>query len=134
MTKMSPTPEQIATDANTSLEQLTKLAKQSLKILKLIAKNPNADPELLRKLASGAYEKIRESVAGNPNTPTDVILDLGANFPKQMLNNPVFPLLMLENSNLAKEMPWQTRNKLYGYKTCPEPLRSQIKAMDDIPF
>ncbi|MUG91890.1 hypothetical protein F7734_05150 [Scytonema sp. UIC 10036] len=33
-----------------------------------------------------------QAVAGNPNTPSDVLLQLGAEFPSELLNNPVFLL------------------------------------------
>ena len=132
---MHVNPEQQATGKDFLPEQLTMLAKDIIKLLQFVANHPNTDPELLRELAAYDFAKILEGIASNPNTPTDVLLDLGAKFPGQLLNNPVFFLLILENPNLLKEMPWQTRNKLYDYKGCPEPLRSQLQAAGgDIPF
>lgn len=47
-------------------------------------------------------------LATNPNTPTEVLLNLGAEFPEQLLDNPVFFLLLLENLNLVEQMPVTT--------------------------
>ncbi|WP_414514888.1 hypothetical protein [Nostoc sp. PCC 9305] len=74
----------------------------------LVAAEPSTDPELLRELALSTDKITRQSVAGNPNTPSDVLLKLGAEFPSQLLDNPVFPLLLLENLNLVAEIPLPT--------------------------
>ena len=55
------------------------------------------------------------NLATNPNTPTEVLLNLGAEFPEQLLDNPVFFLLLLENLNLVEQMPVTT---LHPYDSC----------------
>lgn len=117
---MHPTTQKQAADENTSPEQLRMLVAQSIEILRLVANNPSADPELLRELASNAFAKILEGVASNPNTPTDVLFDLGQRFPGQLLNNPVFSLLMLENPNLLEQMSFPMQSALYEHSECPE--------------
>lgn len=47
-------------------------------------------------------------MAANPNTPTEILLKLGAEFPEQLLSNLVFSLLLLENPNLVEQMPLTT--------------------------
>ncbi|MGF1488023.1 MAG: hypothetical protein ACFBSE_13120 [Prochloraceae cyanobacterium] len=80
------------------------------------AENENTPADRLRELARNYYPAIREKVAANPNTPTDVLLDLGAEFPERLLDNPVFDLLLLENLNLAEEIPIKTLEALIKTK------------------
>ncbi|MBA3923243.1 MAG: hypothetical protein H0X31_16740 [Nostocaceae cyanobacterium] len=88
---MQFSPEQQASDENTPSDRLWVLAKQSMELGRLVAKNPSADPELLRELVSSNDKAICEEVVSNPNTPTDVLLSLAELFPQQFLSNPVFP-------------------------------------------
>ena len=62
-----PTPKQEAANENTSQGRLRELAKASVELVRLVATNPNADPELLRKLGSSSDQTTREGVASNPN-------------------------------------------------------------------
>lgn len=84
---MHLTPQQAA-DENTPPEQLRILVNQCIEIIKLIAAHSSAEPELLRELASCGDKIICPAVVSNPNTPTDVLLALGA-FPGQLLENPL---------------------------------------------
>lgn len=91
---------QQAADENTPPEQLRILVNpfQDMEILRLVAPHSSAEPELLRELASYGDKTICQAVVSNPNTPTDVLFALGAKFPGQLLENPVFSLLLLEGS------------------------------------
>ncbi|GJD15813.1 hypothetical protein RIVM261_007690 [Rivularia sp. IAM M-261] len=73
-----------------------------------LAQDINANPEILRTLSFSEYKATREAVAANPNTPTDVLLELGAEFPAQLVENPIFSLLLLENPALLQEIPLPT--------------------------
>ncbi len=117
---MHITPEQQASDENTPCDRLWVLAKQSIELGRLVAKNPSADPELLRELTVSNDKVICEGVAGNPNTPTDVLLNLAELFPQQLLLNPVFLLLLLENPNLPVEISYWTLLKLLDQLEIPE--------------
>lgn len=66
---------------------------------KQLAASPDTSPEQLRELAAISSKSISFRVAANPNTPIDVLWKLGTKFPKQLLENPVLPLLLLENPN-----------------------------------
>ena len=55
-----------------------------------IASNPNTKPQVLRELASSRSCNLRRLVAKNPNTPTDVLWQLGVDFPEAILENPIF--------------------------------------------
>ena len=77
-----------------------------------IAINPNTSPQVLRQLAASKSWELRQLVASNPNTPTDLLWKLGVDFPEAILSNPVFELLQLEHLNLAAEIPHHTLTSL----------------------
>lgn len=101
----SPSLQQEAVSEKTSSARLKELAGVSPDLARLVARNPGATPELLRELAGRRDPHTRKNVAANPNTPTEVLLKLGEEFPQEVLNNPVFSLLFLENPNILNEMP-----------------------------
>lgn len=124
---MHLTPEQQAADENTPPQQLRMLVNQCIEILRLVAQNPNTDSELLRDLANSNYETIREAVTSNPNTPTDLLVySLGKQFPGQLLENPVFNLLMLENPNFLDDLNVFTADSLIDFPGTPEELRKRL--------
>jgi hypothetical protein len=81
------------------------------------ASNPQTNPQTLRQLANDSDWQIRRSIANNPNTPTDVLWQLGIDFPEAVLTNPIFPLLQLEHLRLAAEIPPCTLTSLLQ---CPQ--------------
>lgn len=127
------TPEQQAAAENTPPEQLYKLAKRSRALARIVAGNPNADPELLRLLAK-SDRATREEVASNPNAPVDVLLTLGAEFPCQFLENPIFPLLLLENPNLVSEIPIPTLCSLIQQPDVPPAFTSWVMEQSNREF
>lgn len=52
---------------------------------------------LLQQLADDEDAEVRRAVASNPNTPQDVLLTLGREFPDAIVANPIFNILLLEN-------------------------------------
>jgi hypothetical protein len=101
----SPSLQQEAVSEKTSSARLKELAGISPELARLVASNPGATPELLRELVGSRDAITRQNVAANPNTPTEVLLNLGEEFTEEVLNNPVFSLLFLENPNIINEMP-----------------------------
>jgi hypothetical protein len=99
---------QEATNEKTPPDRLSELAKINSAVAGLVANNPNATPEILTELADREEDFIRKNVAANPNTPTEVLWKLGEEFPQEVLENAVFPLLLLENPNLLEEIPQKT--------------------------
>src|ERR687885_2541233 len=89
--------QQEAGNELTSSDRLTKLTTDSNELARQVALNPSTPPELLQKLAKSGNATTRLHVAANPNTPTKVLLNLGSEFPEALLDNPIFPLLLLEN-------------------------------------
>jgi hypothetical protein len=96
--------EQEAVCENTSADRLRELVQMGLDLAKRVARSASADSELLQELSFHEDAIVRQGVASNPNTPTEVLLRLGAEFPSELLDNPVFSLLILENPNLVNEM------------------------------
>ncbi|MDJ1174262.1 hypothetical protein [Roseofilum capinflatum] len=76
------------------------------------ANDPNTDPKVLRSLASHDDPKVRALVTSNPNTPSDVLFELGVAFPERLLNNPIFSLLSLENPYFIADLSLQTQLSL----------------------
>ena len=85
-----------------------------------LAADPTTDPLHLKKLADTDDRRILETIAGNPNAPTEVLLQLGAEFPEQLLNNPVFPLLCLGELNQVHNIPLNTLCRLLQQPNVPE--------------
>lgn len=81
------------------------------------ASNPNTPPQLLRQFANHSNWQLRRLVARNPNTPTDILWQLGIDFPDAVLTNPIFSLLQLEHLHLAAEIPACTLTSLLQ---CPQ--------------
>lgn len=69
-----------------------------------LACDPATSPVLLRKLAGSSDGILRQCVASNSNTPIDALQKLGAEFPEQVLANPIIPLLFLENHKILDEL------------------------------
>ncbi|MBV6628285.1 MAG: hypothetical protein KI793_36090 [Rivularia sp. (in: Bacteria)] len=99
---------QEAASENVSPQRLEELSNINIELTRIVAKNANTAPNLLRDLSSNSDRIIRANIAGNPNTPTDILLELGADFPQQLLENPVFSLLLLENPNFVADIPVAT--------------------------
>jgi hypothetical protein len=83
------------------------------------ARNPQTAPERLRVLASQASPEVRRAVAGNPNTPEEVLLRLAVHFPEEVAGNPVLELLLLVNPNWLAEIPGYARGRLLGHPQAP---------------
>jgi hypothetical protein len=116
----SPSEKEEAANQNTSQVRLEELARTSIELARIVAKNSNTSTNLLNELASSSDEITRKGVVSNPNTASDVLFKLGKLFPKQLLDNPIFPLLILENPNLTENIPTAT-------------LRSLLK-QDEVPY
>jgi hypothetical protein len=81
------------------------------------AANPESPPALLRVLARNV--KSAKYVTTNPNAPLDLLYQLGEIFPQEFLENPIFPLLLLENPNFLNDLPMPTLRALLSLRTLP---------------
>ena len=68
-----------------------------LEIGRQLAKDETTASEVLVNLAKNEDYTIRQYVAANPNTPIEVLLSICFEFPVEVINNPIIPLLILEN-------------------------------------
>ncbi|MEW6491453.1 MAG: hypothetical protein AB1589_02720 [Cyanobacteriota bacterium] len=103
----------------TDYNHLSQSVTDSTEKARQLAQAPSTSPELLRKLASSKDASTRLYVVANPNTPTNVLWKLGVQFPKQLLDNPIFSLLLLENPNLVKVIPLPTLQSLVKQENVP---------------
>ncbi|AFY55296.1 Leucine rich repeat protein [Rivularia sp. PCC 7116] len=99
---------QEAASENISPQRLEELSNINIELTRIVANNANTAPDFLRNLSSESDRIIRANITGNPNTPTDILFELGADFPQQLLENPVFSLLLLENPNFVADIPVAT--------------------------
>jgi large-conductance mechanosensitive channel len=83
------------------------------------ARNPETKPEQLQKLAEVRDTGTQRWVAKNPNTPPDLLLKLGEKFPRELLSNPVFNLMLLEDANLFETMPQATLKRIMAVRDIP---------------
>ena len=72
----------------------------------------NTSPEILTQLAKSKDHQTRKYVAKNPNTPVEILFELGCEFPGEFLNNPIFLLLILEDPNFITKIPLKTLRSL----------------------
>jgi len=64
------------------------------------AQDENTPPDILAELAKIEDDAVRQGVTSNPNTPTEILIKFGAIYPRELLNNPIFNLLFLEDIDL----------------------------------
>lgn len=119
--------QQEAIDENSSPDRLFELATKSIELARLVASNLSTSSELLGLLAYSSDLLTRQNVAANPNTPPNELIELGAQFPEQLLNNPVFSLLFLENPALVNQIPHPTLRSLLKCENLPHSLKQMFK-------
>lgn len=76
----------------------------SIEIKRNLAASEDTPADVLAELSDDSDEYILKLIASNPNTPIEVLLRLWIDFTEEIIANPVFSLLMLENpeSNLIQ--------------------------------
>ncbi len=88
------------------------LSTQTMSAAIQTALDPHTNPGILRQLAIEPDGQLRRKIASNPNTPTDLLWQLGVDFPEAILANPIFDLLQLEHLDLATKIPPATLTSL----------------------
>lgn len=125
------TPQQEAKSESTPAKRLGELAEQSSTLARLVARNAAASATLLKKLGSHSDATVRKWVTLHPNTPPKVLAKLATQFPEQLLDNPAFDVLLLENPDLLNELPAGTRRSLLKREKCPVSFLAWLAQDDD---
>ncbi|MEM8676577.1 MAG: hypothetical protein AAGF83_22340 [Cyanobacteria bacterium P01_G01_bin.67] len=98
-----------------------------------LAKDETTPPDTLANLANSEDIQTRKYFASNPNTPVKILLKICFEFPQEVIENPIIPLLILENSDLStcKILFWII--KIPDLSTCKICLDfNEIKQLTDI--
>jgi hypothetical protein len=99
---MRPTDE--ASSSETTPERFIELSALSDELALLVAQNPCAPSTLLTTLLAYKKDNIRHAVVQNPNTPVVKLLLFAEKYPRAFQENPLLPLLLLEDPNFFKRM------------------------------
>lgn len=105
-----------------SAEELSGAFGQYVEADRVIASHPNASADLLEKLSHSTDKSTRRRVVGNPNTPAEVYVHLGQQFPREFLANPALDLLLIVNPGLMEEVPEALLIRLLKHADCPSSL------------
>ena len=119
--------ERAAEDPATDPALLTQLAE--IPVLRyVLAANPSTPTETLLLLSQMGEADVCAAVAANPNTPIDRLLTLAESYPRQFLDNPALPLLLVEDPNLPGRLSYQAVASLMRYEDAPTGLMLQLAA------
>lgn len=90
-----------------------------------VAENPGflsafgQDPGLLKNFKIGDRQLLLRHVARNPSLSIEVLLNLAAEFPQEVADNPMFLLLFLENPELLQEMQRHSLVQILSHQQVP---------------
>lgn len=87
-----------------------------------LAQDEQTPPDVLRELSKTSSPTVLEHIALNPNAPTEVLVRLGQRFPDALMENPVLPLLLIENPRLFADMTDETALRLIHHPKADETL------------
>jgi len=94
----------------------------------LLAQDPATPPRQLQELGQGVNSRaIKEAVVRNPNSPPALLLRLAGRYWQPFLENPVLPLLLLEDPGLPHRLPLRVLRALVRREGVP-PLILQTLA------
>jgi hypothetical protein len=134
--KPPPIPEETlkrreAAAAGTAPARLGMLAKESVALARLVARNSSSPAALLEKLGSHRDPGVRKWVTRNANTPAVVAARLGAQFPTQLLENPAFDLYLLEYPDLLERIGIGALRSVLRRPNCPRGLFAYASRFED---
>jgi hypothetical protein len=88
-----------------------------------IAMDPLSSHDELRRLVQSTEPGVRRAIACNPNIPRDVVVLLLRMFPFEIVANPGWQLLLLENPGfIEREVSHFAIAKMLNEQTLPEEL------------
>jgi hypothetical protein len=85
-----------------------------------VARNPNTVPEKLQKLSKSSDFLTCQALTRHPNTPPEALLSLISDCPYEVIENPMFGLMLLENPRLIAEMDAEILESLFQQEDVPE--------------
>jgi hypothetical protein len=85
-----------------------------------IARNPDTTPEKLQELANSHDRLTRHALVKNLNTPPEALLYLVQDFPFEVVEHPMFSLMLLENPRLIEEMNHNVLVSLFKHQKIPD--------------
>ena len=91
-----------------------------------LALDPGTQAHLLRQLVRAQDKRIQAAVAGNPNVPLDLLWTLSGEFPGEVLRNPCFELLSLEDPLWLEKPPARAVAELTNHPEAPEWFLEQM--------
>ena len=106
------------------------MTKQTTPLL-LEATDPMTPPLRLGRLALSRDASLRHAVAGNPNTPSEVLWRLAVRDASAVLENQVLDFLILENPNFLAELPTFARVSFLRCKDVPPAWLDWVLAWGD---
>jgi hypothetical protein len=88
-----------------------------------VASDPSTSHEELRRLVQTTDSELLRAIAKNPNIPRDLVVLLLRPFPYEIVANPVWQLLLLENPGFVeREMSQFAISKMLDEQELPEML------------
>jgi hypothetical protein len=70
---------------------------EEILLRKSSAQNLKTTVKDLQDLSNDVEAEVRKAATGNPNMPIEILLKLGKEFPDEVINNPIFMMMVLEN-------------------------------------
>lgn len=93
------------------------------------AMDPATPPKTLAKLANNP--DMAPVVAGNPNASAELLMTLAADHPREFLDNPALPFLLLEAPDLPQRMSRAAAAAVARFADVPLVILKQFSASDD---
>ncbi len=107
---------ELASDLDSTAEQLAQLVNKCIDINRLLAKHPRTPSKILDDICQFSQydaESMR-NVIRNPNVPIDALIFFGHEYPSDLMRNPALNLLLIERPDLISEIP-----ELLEISDCP---------------
>ncbi|MBO0781021.1 MAG: hypothetical protein J2P37_19555, partial [Ktedonobacteraceae bacterium] len=115
-----------ASSIDTPTARLAELALDPI-LMPLIAANPATSAATLEQLASRQDERLNRAIAGNPNAPLPLLLELAKAFPQEFLTNPAFPFFMMTHPAFVRDISAEAWLSLLRCETIPPSWLCQLQ-------
>jgi pSer/pThr/pTyr-binding forkhead associated (FHA) protein len=113
----TPTDEELLSSQRSSdAELLASLARKHWDLAAGVAQNIHAPSAMLAWLAESRRAFLRALVAKNPSTDPKTLLSLMSDCASEIIENPVFSLILWENPGALSSLGWYTLEKLKEHK------------------